>query len=172
MLIDIVKGTPFWVWPLLGLLIWRGFAATKEREMALGSLFVLPAVLLALSLSGIARHYGGSNLSFTLWAAGLALGGLAGWMTLSPDAITAGQRGPIVRGSWIPLVLTLAIFATKYTTEVMIAIFAQRMHAPDAMIAICLLYGLLNGLFAGRLARTVAVYQSKRTSPGALRIAQ
>jgi uncharacterized integral membrane protein len=70
-----------------------------------------------------------------------------------------------------PLALTLAIFATKYTTEVMIAIFAQHMHAPDAMIAVCLLYGLLNGLFAGRLVRTVLVYQSKRTSPGALRVA-
>jgi hypothetical protein len=45
------------------------------------------------------------------------------------------------------------------------------LNAPDAMIAICLLYGLLNGLFAGRLARTVAVYQSKRTPSGRLRMA-
>jgi hypothetical protein len=54
----------------------------------------------------------------------------------------------------------LAVFLTKYSTEVLIAIRPDIMLAPEATLGVCALYGGLTGFFLGRLGRALSIYRS------------
>jgi hypothetical protein len=62
-----------------------------------------------------------------------------------------------VRGSVMPLILMLAIFLTKYITSVVLVIQPQLAHQLAVAGAICLVFGVFNGVLLGRLARTASV---------------
>ncbi|MGA2552083.1 MAG: DUF6622 family protein [Burkholderiaceae bacterium] len=159
MIMDILTHTPVWIWAVLALLVYRGIAARRDRELPLWGLAVLPVVLLGLAIEGIRGHFGTSPLPYAVWSGAAVIGAIIGSRTLAQDAVALGQRGVLVRGSWFPLVLILAIFFTKYCTEVVFALQPVRMHEPDAVAAVSALYGLLSGLFLGRLIRTLILYR-------------
>src|SRR5690606_33854993 len=49
-LMDIIAGTPLWVWPLFGYLVYIGWMRTRDRVVEPWRLFVMPVVILALVL--------------------------------------------------------------------------------------------------------------------------
>ena len=53
MLAQIILNTPVWVWALLMFLIYRGILASADREISLKKTFIIPVVMLALSVQGI-----------------------------------------------------------------------------------------------------------------------
>ena len=57
MLIQIVRHTPPWVWGLLAALVALGLSQTLPRQMSTRRVTVLPIVLLALSLAGVATTF-------------------------------------------------------------------------------------------------------------------
>ena len=60
----------------------------------------------------------------------------------------------LVRGSALPLVVMMVVFATKYATSVMLAL--QPAAAQQFQPAICALYGAFSGWFICRLLRVAA----------------
>ena len=79
MLIQILSHTPVYVWAILAFLVWRGVAELGEREIAVARMFVLPLVMLALSLHDIARKFGLDTITLTTWAAAFAAAALLAW---------------------------------------------------------------------------------------------
>lgn len=160
MLIQIVSHTPIYVWAILAFLIYRGVLAASTREMAFKRLFIIPAVMLALSLQDIAAKFGINGLPLAAWAAGALCTGLPAWRLGAPG-IAAGSTADTVRvrGSWAPLALMMAIFITKYVTAVSMAIQPALAGHPVFMVAVCALFGCFNGYFMGRLARDAATFQ-------------
>jgi hypothetical protein len=169
MLTEIITHTPPYVWGLLGFFVYRGLAARRDRDVPVWSLFILPVVLLALGIQGIAGHYGLAPMPLLTWLGAAATGSALGYRSLRADAVAQGVRGILMRGSWLPLVLVLAVFFTKYCAEVLIAMRPDLMLQPEAVVAVCALYGLLSGFFLGRLGRTLALYRAlsepARSSP-------
>jgi hypothetical protein len=45
--------TPIYVWALLAFLLYRGYLASKDREMSLFKVALIPLVMLGLALAGI-----------------------------------------------------------------------------------------------------------------------
>ncbi len=154
MLIQIISHTPIYVWAILAFLVYRGVLATREREMAFKKLFIIPAVMLVLSLQDIARKFGLDGLPMAAWAAGALAAGTLVWQ-FSGARIAAGSAPDTVRvrGSWAPLAMMMAIFMTKYATAVIMAIQPQLAGNMAFMLAVCALFGGFNGYFLGRLAR-------------------
>jgi hypothetical protein len=158
MLIQILTHTPLYVWAILAFLLWRGLVEMRDRNVAPGRMFVLPLAMLALSLHDMTRKFDLGAMLVGAWVAGCVLAALLAWR-FGPARIGAGTTPDRVRirGSASALVLMLAIFLTKYATSVMMVVQPTLVHrfAP----AICLVFGLFNGFFLGRLARDVAAWR-------------
>lgn len=155
MLIQILSHTPLYVWAILAFLIWRGVVELRDREIAARRLFVLPLVMLALSLHDIALKFGFGAAALGAWLTGGAVAGLLAWkFGRTRVAADAAPGRVLVRGSVVPLLVMMAIFLTKYVTSV--ALVVQPALAGQLSAAICAVYGLFNGWFLGRLLRDAA----------------
>lgn len=163
MLIQILTHTPVYVWAILAFLIYRGVIAMRDREIGFRKLFIIPVIMLVLSLQDIASKFGIGFLPLAAWAAGAAGMTLLVWR-LSNARIDAGATpGSVrVRGSWAPMAMMMAIFFTKYITAVTLVM--QPGAAQNALFsaAVCVLFGVFNGYFLGGLARDMTCYKVLR----------
>jgi hypothetical protein len=159
MLHQVISHTPLYVWALLAFLMYRGYLAASDREVSLRNLFIIPAVMLYLSVSGMQQYFGGGTTVWTCWLGGAAAGAALAWR-LNGAAIAVNRAaGTVVqRGSWAPLALMMGIFATKYTIAVLMTVHPAAVHDATIVAATCTIYGLFNGIFVGRLARYLSAW--------------
>ena len=156
MIVNILEHTPIWVWMLFAGLLALGLQQTRTREVSKARATILPLIMAALSFRGVLSAFGLVPVALAAWAAGVAL-------SLYFLAPLVGVRGArwlpetnrfVIQGSWIPVILIVGIFLTKYIAGVAMAI-----HPPlvaDTVFAVCvsLVYGAFAGMFWGR-ARSV-----------------
>ncbi|NYE60745.1 hypothetical protein FHW58_001897 [Duganella sp. 1224] len=159
MIQQIISHTPVYVWALLAFLIYRGWLASQDRDTSLLKVALIPLVMLGLAVSGL---HGDGPLGqgvWAVWAVGAAASAAALW-TLATGAIAVDRAAGTLRqrGSWMPLCLMMAIFATKYAVAVLSALHPEVAHSLPFAASVTLLYGVFNGLFLGRLARYAAAW--------------
>jgi hypothetical protein len=164
MLFAIVQHTPVWVWGLLTVLLAAGLWQTRDRQMSLLRITVLPLVMVVLSLSGVLRGFGPSPVALSGWAvgAGIALALARQWLHVRGAVWSPGARALQVPGSWLPLALMLGLFAVKYFAGVNLAM--NPALASDVTFAgLCsLAYGCVSGTF---MARALALRSLATSSP-------
>lgn len=159
MLQQIISHTPVYVWALLAFLLYRGYLAASDREVGLRNLFIIPAVMLFLSVSSMDQRFGESPLVWTCWLAGVAASAVLAWgLMRGPISVNRDAGTVLQRGSLVPLALMLSIFVTKYAIAVLLAINPAAGRNSAVAVAICTLFGVFNGIFLGRLGRYVAAY--------------
>jgi hypothetical protein len=174
MLQQIITHTPVYVWIILAVLVWRGTAALREREMTVRSLFIVPLIMLALSLQDVLMKFGSNALALAVWA-GAAIGTtLLVWkFGRSRTAPGSAPGSVIVRGSWVPLATMMAVFFTKYVASVLLAVLPHARQDVLFAAAVCALFGVFNGCFLGRLASDMAAVRRMAThAPAAAGVVQ
>ncbi len=161
MLKQILTHTPLYVWAILALLVYRGVIAMRTREVAATKMFIIPAVMLALSLQDIHAKFGFTGVAFVAWTvaavATMVLVLRVSGARVSP-ASSAGHV--IVRGSVAPLAMMMAVFVTKYCASVAVAMAPHLRSDAVFSAALCALFGVLNGYFFGRVARDWRAFQA------------
>jgi hypothetical protein len=152
MFIDIITHTPFWVWIALAALVAIGIAQSKPRTMSRTRAAIRPVLFALLSLVGVIQAFGASPAALLAWIAGAAL---AATVLRSAVAVRGAEWRPStgqvsVPGSWIPMMLILGLFLTKYLVGVCLAL--HREWAADAgfSVAASLAYGVFAGLLWAR----------------------
>jgi len=158
---QIISHTPLYVWAILAFLVYRGVQASRDREVSLRTMAILPLVMTALALVGIRSAFGLEGVPALFWLAGVAGGAALAWHLTGAGAIIAHpDRGVLfLRGSWAPLALMMLIFMMKYAVAIALAMMPALGHDVLFASVICALYGLFSGLFLGRLLRGVAAYR-------------
>ena len=155
---SILKNTPAWVWGLLAGLLVLGFSQTLGRRASLRRITVMPVAMTGLSLWGAVSAFGNSPVfGYVLlaWFAGAA----AMLALIAPMAPAAGTRFDAssrrfeMPGSWVPMVMILGIFLTKYVVGVELAMQPSLAQDSQFTLVVGALYGLFSGVFAGRAAR-------------------
>jgi hypothetical protein len=151
---QIVSHTPTWVFVLLAVLIALGVSQTRTRTVPRARALILPAAMILLSLAGIQSSFGLGLLPVACWGAALAAVTVIGvrWFRddrVSYDAATARFQLP---GSWMPLVVILAIFFAKYAFAVLRGFNAEVLTNAGFVAAVAAIFGLLSGYFAARAA--------------------
>ena len=161
MLGQIIFNTPLWVWALLAFLIYRGMRAAADREIPFGRIFIIPLVMLGLSLQGIGSAFGARFSVMLAWlAAAVVAGGFAWHFTNYRKVVPDPARGILFQpGGWAPLLLMLGIFFTKYVVAVTLLMNPHYAQLTEFTVAICALYGMFNGIFIGNLLRLVSIYR-------------
>jgi hypothetical protein len=168
MLQQILIHTPVYVWAILAVLVWRGTAAMRDREMKVRSLFIVPAIMLALSLQDVLMKFGSNAVALGAWAAAAALTTLLAWkFSRSRTAPGSASGSVIVRGSWTPLAMMMAVFFTKYAASVLLAILPQARQDLLFAAGVCALFGVFSGCFLGRLARDLSAASTPTPSAAA-----
>jgi hypothetical protein len=160
MLIQILTHTPIYVWAILALLVFRGVVALRDREMAMRKLFIIPLVLLALSLQDIAAKFGANPIALGAWAAGAVAAILLVRQTGTASVKPGNSAGMVlVRGSRAPLAMMMTVFFTKYVASVTLAMQPQLAGNGVFVVVTCALLGAANGYFLGGLLRDLPALQ-------------
>ena len=150
--------TPAWVWALLAGLAMLGYGQVRDREASLVRISVLPFVMTALSIWGMASAFGASPMfgyTMLVWLAATAIV----FAAIAPMPVPAGTtydastRTYFLRGSWMPMAMILGIFVTKYIVGVDTAMNPGLARDGAYTLVVGAMYGVFSGLFLGRAAR-------------------
>jgi hypothetical protein len=154
----ILRNTPLWVWGVLALLLALGLAQVRNRKISGLLILPLPATMIPLSLYGVAASFGASLGALSAWAIGagaaLTLNGLVflGPRGLRYDAVDGRFEVP---GSWIPLVLMLTIFSTRFVFAATTAMNPSIVGTAAFIGCASAILGFCSGLFLSRAIRAL-----------------
>jgi hypothetical protein len=168
---SILARTPAWVWGLLIGLIALGVSQCFERRANASRVALLPIAMAGLSVFSLGAALKASGdlpaiLAVWLIAAGVSAGVAIAWRAAPPagTCYDAGSRQFNLPGSHVPLVLILAIFLTKYTVAIELAMQPGLVQNARFALSMAALYGLFNGVLA---ARALRLWRLKRLSTSA-----
>ena len=151
-MMQILSHTPAWVFGLLFGLMILGLQQTRDRQVKRWLAYLLPFGMVILSLVGVISNFGAQLLSVSLWAAGLCVMSAIGYHFFPVKNIRffAGTNQFYIPGSWIPLLVILAIFFTKYVVAVLYALANPITAQLAFMPVLCVAYGGFSGYFVAR----------------------
>jgi hypothetical protein len=154
-----LSNVPWWVFPLLALLVWRGWQASKSRSMPLRAIFIGPAIFIGWGTANLVSRASAAPSLAIVWFGAAAIG-----TSLALTTVRAGVQADRVHGiiglpgSWWPLARYLAIFAAKFVLAAWSAI-APAMR-PELAYWDVGISGLSAGYFIGWLACVLRDYRS------------
>ncbi len=156
----VVRATPTWVWGLLAGLAALGVSQLRDRTVSRQRVLAMPVAMAAFSAYGVVSAFGAAGMG--AWAVGswAASAALTAWLLLAVDPhapqnarLDAATGHFHLPGSWVPLLLILAVFLTKYTVGIELAMRPQAASTLDFALPVCLAYGCFTGVFAARAIR-------------------
>jgi hypothetical protein len=163
MILNILHGTPTWVFVLFLALLAIGYSQTRPRNLAPARVALLPAAFLAFSLYGVISAFGSSAPVLVCWAGGIAAAVFLNRALKQPRGISwdpaAGSFH--IPGSWAPLALMMLIFFTRYAITVSLALQPSLAGGPGFPPLAGFAYGLMSGTF---LARALHVWSKRAES--------
>ena len=152
MIITILHGAPGWVWALLAALVALGVSQSFPRLMTTRRATIVPIALFVLSLYGVVSAFRQQTFALTAWVAGVATSLMLVSATGAFRGISWSDEHQRIRvpGSWLPLVLIMGLFATKFGVGASLAMQPSLAADPVFATAAGLAYGGFSGLFLGR----------------------
>jgi hypothetical protein len=141
-----------WVFAIFFTLLAVGFIQSKERRVKVRTVFILPIAMIIYSFYGVSALSGLSIVTMSLWGIGLVTTLVIGLKLAYPRLVSFSKQSNelTIPGSWIPLLLMMAIFFTKYFVG-----FANARELPIVnehvfIVILSLFYGAFSGIFLSR----------------------
>lgn len=155
MLHQLLTNTPRWVWILLIALAWLGMRQTLSRTVSLKRITLVPLAMLGLSLYGTVSAFGTIPQIMLTW---LVAGACVATAVLQTPLPAATRYDPVARrftqpGSWVPLLLIMGIFVTRYVVGAISAIQPALLQDLRVSLSFAALYGGASAAFLARAAR-------------------
>jgi hypothetical protein len=112
--LNVLRGTPWWAFALLAVLILFGVQALKPRTVSIWRLLIVPLVFIGWGLISLFRP-GVSPFIVLDWLVAAAVGGAIAWALVREGDVRVDRAGVVtLAGSALPLIRNLLIFAAKY----------------------------------------------------------
>lgn len=149
-IIEALKGTPWWVYVILVVIIKMGLEARKSRVIPLKKIFIFPVLILAWSIFGIFQHFNGVADLF-YWIIFVIIGCYLGYRLVKGFLIRADRKKHRIKvpGTNLILIMALIIFATKYFFGYY---YATHTYIPESINILRLATtGLISGILVGRV---------------------
>lgn len=160
----IITKIPIFVWPLFIVLLIGGLRARKTNLVPLKVLLLIPAAFFGWSLFGFFRNYANDFLAIFLWVLCLGTGGSLGFLHIQKLKLQFYKTKKMVEmpGSWIPLILSMSIFTSKFSVEMMRSILPN-LEGSLLILGLELFSIFILGIFAGRGICCFLRYRSNET---------
>ncbi len=157
MLIEILRGTPIWVYVLFAWLLWNGIAQLRVREISIRRMWITPLIFIVWGLSAFAGRQ--DALSALLpWMLAALVGVPTGLRLGPPPVIDIARKMVRQPPSPIPLLRNLSLFGAHYVLQVAAVIQPAR-HAAvmswDVAVS-----GFAAGYFLGWAIRFARIHRA------------
>lgn len=156
--LSIIAGAPLWVWPLLGFLLFVGWRSTRERDVPVAAIYMLPllGLLSVNTLTGLLHPL----TALAIYAASYGLGLFIGYR-LQARWVIAKQGGSVrLMGEWATMAVILILFGANFANGTVAAI-APQLHASTPFVAgFAILTGIASGTLGGRALRTATMAET------------
>ena len=157
-IVAVLRGTPTFVWILLGALVWLGVSQSRDREASLMRVAVTPLVMCGIAIWGMVSAFGASPMfgyAMLAWMLAEAVSYADEGSMRAPrgTAFAPGTRKLFIPGSWVPLLLIAGVFLTRYVVNVDLAMQPALARNGQYTLVVAAIYGLTTGIFLGRAAR-------------------
>jgi hypothetical protein len=157
MILEILHGTPFWVFALFAYLFWMGFKRMRPRVIDVRRIWITPVIFIVWGLSGLLQRPDAQASSLMPWLIAALAGAAIGFAIRQSLQVDRKQRRVLQPASTIPLVRNVAIFGAHYALNVAAAIHP---HARgDIMAWDIVVSGLSAGYFIGWMIRFAHSYR-------------
>lgn len=158
-ILDIILGTPYWVWIVFTYLLWVGIQATKPSTVPLWRMSIIPLIFLVWSLSSIYSRCIACTQLIGFWGAAFTIGVLVGRYLMSRLDFRIDAAMIHLPGSSSTLILSMFFFILKYGLGVMYAL--NPIMRSDFMVQgfDVMISGLISGIFIGRFGYIVYRYR-------------
>jgi hypothetical protein len=159
---ELISHTPTWVFVVFFALLVLGFKQSKQREVKVNTVFILPIAMTLFSFFGVYSVFGISLLSLGLWGLALVLVLILALKLAYPKLVSYSKQDNklTIPGSWVPLCLMMAIFFTKYVVGFAVARQLSIVDGMLFMLLISVLYGAFSGIF---IARSLVMFKASKT---------
>ena len=145
--------TPWWVYVLFIYLIQRGVNASKSQVVSIKKLIILPLVFIALSVHTLMTAFHIYATIIVVWILSIALGSVFGWLLIFRHHFKVDRKKLLIQlpGSWVTLILILAIFISKYYFSYQLSSDPALVNQTGFEFSMLAISGVCTGLFVGRL---------------------
>ena len=150
-MLKIIANIPLFVWPLFAVLLIGGLKARKTRLVPLKDLLLIPIAFFGWSLFSFFDRYASDPLAILLWILSLGVGSFIGFSHIQRLNLRCERQKKAIEmpGSWIPLMLSMSIFTTKFSMGMMRAMLPH-LENSILFLGLELLSGIFLGIFTGR----------------------
>ncbi|MBP0614081.1 DUF6622 family protein [Jiella mangrovi] len=152
-ILDIVAGTPFWVWLVLVLCVALGLSSSRPRTVSVRRLLVRPLALFAVSAYVLFAGGSAGHLAVAVWVLAVAAGASLAFLRARQLPVHPVEDAPgkvAIGGDLLPLVAVLALFVIDYGFGVLSSLDPALTARPEVPTMHAALGGLFGGLFVGR----------------------
>ncbi len=158
MIEGIVNGAPIWVWPLLVLLLFIGYMASKPRQTSIIVFYCLPLLGL-ISISSVAS-LPFQTVAWTGFAIGYVAGAAGAYLLQNKWLLGKQGRTISLSGEWFTMLVLMVIFWMNFAGGMMEAI-NPGLYSTEGFIALsALLVGAAAGSFLGRALKVIKYSRS------------
>lgn len=163
MILQIIRDTPVWVFAVLLVIGYLGYSQSKPRTVKRTRIYVLPCLMVLLSIHGVTSAFGLTALAGTAWLLGVVVAFWPSFTLLSPRGVVYHEdtRSFSFPGSWLPLGLFGVVFCIKYSIGGMLAHHYPMVETPQFVAVASFLYGCCTGVF---FARAQSIWRAARLS--------
>jgi len=118
MLVQILRGTPMWVFALFAYLVWMGVKRLRPGVRNVRGIWWTPAIFIGWGVLGLLQHDGAFAQTVMDWLVGAAAGGVFGAAPRQRMLVDRLHRRVLQPGSIIPLTRNVLIFGGHYLLNV------------------------------------------------------
>lgn len=150
-MLQIITKIPAFVWPLFFILLLGGLRARKNCVVPLVVLLLIPSIFLCWSIFSFFGKYSTNSIAILLWFLCLGIGFSIGFSHLQRIKLKFDKQKNKVEmpGSWIPLTLSMSIFISKFSIEMMGSMMPH-LKGSLLFLGVELFSTIILGIFAGR----------------------
>lgn len=149
----ILGGAPVWVWPLLVLLLFLGYKASKPRQTSVILFYFLPFLGL-ISINNVTR-LPFQTMAWTCFGIGYVAGAVGAYALQNKWLL--GKQGRIISlsGEWFTMLVLMVIFWMNFASGMMKAISPGIYSTQEFIALFALLVGAASGSFLGRALKVL-----------------
>lgn len=156
---EIVRETPFYVWVIFIFLLKRGIKASKDGEISLSKMFIMPSVFIIWGLEKLLTNFSYLGISMISYIICMSFGALISYYLYSKYRNLYIKDGSLRRtGSYLPMTIMMTNFFVKYLLNVAMSVNPLLCNTLSFNIIYSLLSGFSVGLFIGGILQAYNAY--------------
>jgi hypothetical protein len=163
-MLDILRGTPLWVYAVFFILSYYGVIACFRSHVSKKSLQISPVIFMTLSLTSLSLSEEVA-IQLVAYAPGLLVGW---WMALRFFSYSNVQREGdhlVLPGTVKVLIVYWGFFAWRYYGGYQAAMYPEMANEMSAVAGGALGAGLINGLIVGRSLKLLRFFRFESVTP-------